>query len=324
MNHLITKNLQSDFLKKVKQKLPYGNHLAETLSIILDIDASSSYKRIRGETSLKLNEFILLAQKHNISIDELIYKNFEDEVKVTKYQFVDDLKSAENLLTDLVEETNFILQQPHEFYFAARDMPHLSFFRTEELSRFKLYIWLSSINSSFKRSFCIKDIPTSLVKKALQLGENYFNMTTHEIWTNDTFNSEIQQVSQSLNTGKIDRSEALILLKHYKELISYYYTRLEKEKANMHIYHADYLLSSNNALLVSSSLKKAYLNINSVNYLHIKQGQLCDDLENWFKEQISFSTNLVNNYKQRLIFFNSIKRSIDQLHIKLKEEFKPF
>ncbi len=313
-----TKIIQSDFFKKLETKIPKEDRLVETLAVMLDLDVGSCYKRIRGETALKLDEFVLLSKKFNISVDDFIHSDNQKRFRITNHRFLSHFDEVNNLLDKLNAEVSYITAHPHKLYFAARDIPPIPLLRTEELCRFKLFIWLISSNSKMANGLLPAHIPAYIVEKAMLLGNKYYDMNTYEIWTSDTFKPELQQIAECLTLGHINEEMALKLLKQYKQFIFEHYQMLEDENAKLHMYQVDFLLASNSALISSSQLQKAYIHITSVNYLQAKQLELCSDLKNWFEEQLSFATDLRSNYKQRLIFFNTMKRSIDKMIIQLE------
>jgi hypothetical protein len=64
--------VQLEFLKQVKDKLPASMSFADEIAELLSVSMDSAYRRIRGETALTLEEAKILSLKYDISLDQLV------------------------------------------------------------------------------------------------------------------------------------------------------------------------------------------------------------------------------------------------------------
>src|ERR1043165_3949248 len=66
------KKIQDYLFQHIKEKLPSGKSLVDTIAEALHVSQDSAYRRIRGETLLVLEEAKILCQEFNFSLDKLL------------------------------------------------------------------------------------------------------------------------------------------------------------------------------------------------------------------------------------------------------------
>src|SRR5262245_8041106 len=66
------KQIQEYLFQHIKEVLPAGASLADTIADVLHISQDSAYRRIRGETLLVLEEAKILCEAYHISLDQLL------------------------------------------------------------------------------------------------------------------------------------------------------------------------------------------------------------------------------------------------------------
>ena len=72
-----TLKIQNHFINRFKEVLPPGVGLAEEIADVLGVSIDSSYRRIRGETELTIEEIYKISKKYAISIDQVFTLNLK-------------------------------------------------------------------------------------------------------------------------------------------------------------------------------------------------------------------------------------------------------
>ena len=69
---MITYELNTGLIEAVKEKLPEGSNLANTLMDILYIGKEAIYRRLRGEVPFTLSEAATISREMGVSLDKLV------------------------------------------------------------------------------------------------------------------------------------------------------------------------------------------------------------------------------------------------------------
>jgi hypothetical protein len=65
----ISKQIQDNFLKRIKSALPANVSFVDELADILGLSNDSAYRRLRGETPLNIEEISTLCARYKVSFD---------------------------------------------------------------------------------------------------------------------------------------------------------------------------------------------------------------------------------------------------------------
>src|SRR5262245_48955245 len=84
-----TENVQEDFFRLLKQKLPPHLSMADEVATLLNISQDSAYRRIRCEKPLTIDEIQVLAIHYGISLDSFM------NIKTDKFIFSGSLLDKE-------------------------------------------------------------------------------------------------------------------------------------------------------------------------------------------------------------------------------------
>lgn len=101
------KSLQEYLFQRIRELLPPGKTLADAVSEVLHLSQDSTYRRLRGETILVLEEARELCQTFGISLDELFQLEnnsvvfYRTEIEAGNYDFTNYLRGILRLLQHL-------------------------------------------------------------------------------------------------------------------------------------------------------------------------------------------------------------------------------
>src|SRR5450432_1821111 len=108
---MTTTNAQDFLFQRIKEMLPPDISMADAVSEVLHLSSDSSYRRIRGETPLVLQEAKQLCDHFHISLDQLldlrsgstIFQNIRIDSRQYNYE-----QYLEGLLQELQQLRNFL------------------------------------------------------------------------------------------------------------------------------------------------------------------------------------------------------------------------
>ena len=114
-------DVQSLLFEKIKEKLPPYEALVGVITDILNIGIDGAYRRIRGNTLLKLDEVIILCKEFRISIDELLQAADSNTVVFSPSGLENAHMDFEDYLKNMLEIINYIQKKKvKRSFFAAK------------------------------------------------------------------------------------------------------------------------------------------------------------------------------------------------------------
>lgn len=318
--------VQKELLNRVKSRS--SEKLVDVLCDALNLSIDASYRRIRGEKLLDLSEIIVLCNKFNISIDDMLSVagnvktvQFVFPFKDLDFDFTDYLKSVLQNLT-MVKENN------GHIYYSAKDLPLFHCFQSELLTKFKIYYWLKTMLSR-RDLIGVKFDDFKLEDEQMELGKAiaqvYSDTNSTEIWNYETIHGLSSQVSYYLTVGFITKEQAKDLLNEIKSLLQHLFTAAELEQkfivgkrklgeeANFKLLFNEVLATDNSIYADMGELKAAFMPHIILNYITTFDEEYCDYIQNVFDSVVKKSTLISGvNEKDRSLFFNYAFDRIDK------------
>ncbi len=305
--------IQRVFFDHIKAKRFESNNLGSEVSDILDISKSAAYKKIRCETTLTSRDYMLLASAFGVSLDQLVM-NPETDFMVRRPNFIRDIDDLLNYLNLTVEELNRLASVPHEFFYAARDLPVFLFFSDPTLIRFKIAVWLSELLPGKTFSHYFNFIPDEIFRACGEFYKSYNRLNRCEIWSLNTLTNLSRQIEYYQTLGQLTDSDATDINQSVIRLMDRVCSEMkqfEHDTKAWRIYEVDFLMMASNGLVTTPVKNVAYVSYAGINYLRIDENNFCQDLQNWFMKQISNSTSLVASKKSRILFFQRLKKPFE-------------
>lgn len=302
--------IQGTFFYLIKEK-NFGNlKLADQVATILDITLSSAYKKIRCETVLTSRDYMLLAAAFGVSLDSLVMDR-ETDFLVRRPHFITDIDGLKKYLVDTANELERLSNVPHEFYYAARDLPVFLFFSDPVLIRFKIAVWLSELDSDKPFSYYYRFLPSDIMDACNKFYQGYKRLNRWEIWSMQTLVNLYKQIEYYETIGQLSAADCSEISQSVIRLMDNISDEMSANTESGYawrIYEVDFLMMASNGLVLTPFRNVAYISYAGINYLRIDENHFCHDLQHWFKKQIANSTALLDSKKAKVLFFQRLKK----------------
>lgn len=322
-------NYQSVFIEILKKAAPVNLNLADEVGQLLGISADSTYRRLRCETELTLNETILLCRHFDIPLEALNAES-PDVVSFKINKLGDTASSFSGYLDGLLRDLNNILKsEGGKLHYAAEDLPLFYVFFFPELARFKMIYWTKSIlNVAECQGYKVEDmqLPEDWQAKAIAVSELFCRVPTVEIWNEDSIKSTSQQIRFYWEAGFFKEQETLIkVMREFKSMIEMVQRQAEMgykfnpwkgsySQATYLLYISDLMIGNNCVYFSAGEKRSSYIGYNSFNYMRTTNNHFNDQVQRWLQNRIAKST-LVSGMSEKIRnqFFKEQLKRIEQL-----------
>jgi hypothetical protein len=329
--------IQMNFFDKIIAMYEKKGDAVASFEIILNLGKDAVYRRIRNETLLNPDEFVALAKAHNISIDQLIDLK-KNDVLFTFNPFsnkVNDVDDYIDTLIDTVQQLKYI-HNGHVLY-ASSEIPVFYQAMVPSLFSFKLYVWARTVWNlpAFQNvPFSFDLISRTVTLKYKEIFELYKTLPSTELWSSGIFENTFSQIEYHLDTNKFKNpQDAIHLLNEIETLCNH---MLEMANigikfepgsnpdlgSSLKLYHNEMVYTNNTILFISKHLKLIFSTICNPNFIYSRDNKMCDFVDNWFHTVMNKSVLISEiNEKERIRFFDRIKRKIDIMRKKIEIKF---
>lgn len=323
--------IQKELFEKIKLLLPPNVSMAHTISEILGLSYDSTYRRIRGEKFLSIDELIKLTSYFGLSIDNICmpdnqFITFDHHaMDPENYRFKDWVAT---ILNDMIR----IKEAPTKhILYSAKDPPIYHYFVIPEIVAFKGFIWEKSVfqfPDYIDRQFTFDSIETETLEKGRLISKIATKIPTTEIWNENTLLLSMRQIEYYWVAGLfkskddalnlLDKVEKWILHLRNQAQLGYKFMPDEPEEGieNSYTLYETELIHNDNLIIVTVADKKVtYIAINSLNLLRTTNQNYGNNVSEFLNNLISRS-NLISHSgeKERNRFFNK--------HLYLLEELR--
>ena len=325
---------QERFIHILKSHIPGNISLANEISSLLGLSMDSTYRRLRGETDLTLNEVVKLCHHFDIPLEALnnempsvvtfkFNNRLEDEASFLQY--------LKNIQTDLERINRF---EDKRLFFASEDIPVFHQFSQPALMAFKMFYWLKSIlnipslQSQLFRPDLIKD---NLLQTGASIYKTYLQIPSVEVWTEETMLSTIRQIRFYWDAGFFQSAaEALEVTRELQLMVQQIQKQIEVGKkislsgsvtnVDYVFYLSDLMIGTNNILVKAENKMSSYISYNSFNIMGTGNRFFNEQNERWMNNLISKATLLSGvAEKLRNQFFKGLYKKIEQLNSHIAE-----
>ncbi len=321
--------VQLEFFEKIKATAGPGVSLVDIISEVLSISSDSAYRRLRGVTTLTLEDITRLCNHFNVSFD-LGNSQHEKGVVTFHYRTISDKEERmAEYLTDLQNHLRQISGYKNKLIiYAAEDVPVFHHFKYEELTAFKIFYWrksvldeklLSNVNFDFKK----------IDKKLIDIARETYALYTHipsvEIWTEATLDSTVKQLDYYYESGIVNKEQALIICRQILQVIgdveqmAVNSTKNAGDEGNYKMYYSDVMIGTNAVQVVLDGKNTTFLSFNTFNNLSTTNAILGAEVNAWMKNLIRKASLISGvNEKQRLQIFKKIKLNAESVLRKIE------
>ncbi len=324
---MIMVSIQDQLFQLIRDKLPPGRSLADVVAEVLFLSNDSAYRRIRGETSLVLEETKILCSHFGISLDRLLDLH-KGSVLFTPIELDNQNYSFTDFLSGILRNLRSLAaSEKSELIYLAKDLPLFHYFNFRPLFAFRYFFWMKSIlrhpdfvNARFSWN-CMPDRVFHLGQEILEV---YNSIPSTEICNTECVNSTIAQIEYYREAGYFAEEDDIAAL--YEALRSTLdHLRLQVEKGAkflpgrttghngglFHFFYNRVILGDNTILGLQGKRKVLYLNYDVLNYMVTEDQGFCENVYLKLQMLMRSATILSSvSEKQRNIFFNLLSRKI--------------
>ncbi len=321
-------NYQIVFLQTCSMRHSGGN-FAQELAQLLNINIDSAYRRIRGTTSLSLEEIRLICHKFKVSFDAII--NYGE--KLVPFQFNAMFREKFEILEYLQGIAQYMQEMGEEegsqIILSAMDIPYFRLFGFKNLSRFKLFFWQKSVLNLDEyryRKFNVEEVMEDFEEITYEIHRHYHNINSVEIWSTETMESTIKQVQYYYDSGLFEsKKSALAICEDLHLLLD----KLEHEaqlgtktliqdgivyESKLSMYQSDLFLSNNCIQAIRQEKIYTYISFNSFNTMMTYHPEFSVECQKWIG-QIRSKAVLLSEVSEKLRYqyLLTMKNKLNQL-----------
>jgi hypothetical protein len=317
---------QEFLFQRIKELLPPHASLVDSVAGILNLSTDSSYRRIRSETPLVLDEARELCHHFKLSLDQvlevqgngILFQNVRINTKDYYAKYLSDI-------TKQLEHISSFIHQ--EVIYLTKDMALFHNFYYRPLTAFRYFFWMKSIiqHPDFAGlEFDFSIMPEEIEKLSREMTRAYNKVPSTEIWNTECINAVITQIEFYKDSGLFANAadiktiyesleETILHLKNEVE----YGTKFmpgenpEIQKNNFRFFYNRTILGDNTIMAVTDRVKTVFINYDVLNYMYTRDESFCNPFYEDMQKMMQRSTLISQtSEKQRNIFFGIMLNKI--------------
>ena len=313
----------NDLIRKMKERLPQGQNLANYLTETLCIGKEAIYRRLRGEVAFTFDEIATISTSLGISIDQVIGNHLSNRVT-----FDLNLLYSQDLFESYYEIIDRYLQLIHftkgdnnsEIYTASNTIPFTLYSSYDYLSRFRLCRWMYQ-NGKIKTPHSLSDLkaPEKIINAHKKLGENIkMNRKTYFIWDTCIFYSFVKEIKYFAELGLISSTDVAILKEELQQLLIELEYLSVKGKFNedneLYIYLSNINFEATYSFISKQDFQISLIRVFSINSMDSQSPYICQIQKEWIQSLRRHSTLITGSGEaQRIAYCQQQKKIIETL-----------
>ncbi|WP_339659042.1 hypothetical protein [uncultured Polaribacter sp.] len=312
----------------IKLKIPENVSFIDEIADVLDISYDAAYRRIKGKTSLTLSESLLLSNRFNFNLNDiLIDKEVDDERIVVEKTHPILSNNALKLFFEkgTSEAQKVVNYKDGQIINCAKDFP---FYHSDSglLKSFRLYVFINTLSNDPVK----KKIPFSAFKPSAVILEKYEAFLNQykkvallEVWNDSTIDNILNQIQFFYEVGLTTKEETILIADGLKVSLSLLEEQAKNKKRikndnSFLLYHNNIISLLNTVLMKSETEKIVLVPYTNLTYFKVIDKNTTNQIEEYLKRQIEFSSSLSGEASiERSKFFNAMNQKIDGKILKL-------
>lgn len=318
---------QLSLFNEIRSKLGSNTSLVNEIAEILGVSIDSTYRRLRGEKQLTLDELAKLAKHYSISIDAIFH--IKSGTLLFNYLTLDQenpqyLHFLQNVYND-VHSLSRLTEL--EIIISAKDFPIFYNFFIPEIAAFKSFFWKKTILQlpDFKQAkFDLENIIEEELVLGNKIAIDFCRIKSNQLWNEEVFSSLLNQIMYYYDSGfMMDKKSVKILLEKMIELVDHFQDMAEKGahflpgkeilvQDTFRLYQNDVIFGDNTILINSPDLKRVYYTHNVIDTLYSHDSV-------FFENSIRTHENILNrsvllsksSERERHRFFKRIRDKVE-------------
>jgi len=306
--------LQKKLFEEIQKRLPANHSLVDEIAEILNISVDSSYRLIRCDKILNIDEIYALCKHFHISFDILAgvrdIHQFDCTYRPIHLSVPDDYHKY---FLPILQQIEKLKTTPDSSIFlSATDIPIFHLVSHKELTLFKIYTWFHSVYNyegcldGFVKEFGTPEIVAGFQK----ISNDYDLILSTEIWTENTVDTTLKLINYYVDICKFQGKDFPLLI---CEQVLNILHKLEKLAENSNkgtpatpfqLYVSEMELESTYLLMKCSGSTNCLVKLFTINSLNVFQKDFCIETEQWLTKLSQRSILLCgNSEKERIRFF---------------------
>ena len=279
----------NELITAMKERIPKGQNLANSLADILYMGKEAVYRRLRGEVAFTIDEVALLSKKLGISIDQIIGNHLSNRVTfdMNLLHSPNTLESYYEIISRYQQIFDYVKgDDTTEVYTASNLLPFTLYSSYEYMSKFRLCRWIYQ-NGQMKTPNSLAEMQVEDIKYFASL-----NLITEDDVAH--LKDELYQLLSVMETLSVkgEFSEG--------RKVSFYLSNIDFEATYTYIEKQDYQVS--------------LLRVYSINSMDSQSPQICQIQRNWIQSLKRHSTLISESGEaQRIEFLQKQRTVIDTL-----------
>ena len=320
-------NAQQYLFERIRELIPQDTSLVSAVAEVLHISEDSTYRRIRGETPLVLDELKELCVAFHLSIDQLLQvsnnSTLFETIRIHNASYTFDA-----FLTDIVKRLALVnkAEQKH-LYYLSKDIPLFYHFLFKPLFAFRYFFWMKSIlqHPSFvQQQFSLDCLPPAVEESGKKILELYNQIPSTEIWNTECINAIILQIEYYREVGFLPSNKVVYeIYSALEQTIDHLQLQVELGKKMLPGENPDHkpelftfffnriTLGDNTILVKTSGGDITFLNFEVLNYMFTADKEFCNDTFQGMQNIMKRATIISQaSEKQRNTFFNILRNKV--------------
>ena len=327
------KNLKL-LLHSIETNLPAHLTLNQAIIKVLKINKDAASRRINGKTPFTYDEVCDLSKAYGVNLLPAQSSQFSNVVfgyAPFKSKQIDSKHFFQNI-SNLLQEMTQCDQKM--LYHVAPEVPVYHYYNYPLLLNFKLFYWGKYLlNNPYytKRTFSEVEIDANITKHAKKAYQNYCMVPSVEIWTPQTVQSVLSQISFCVETGDFANrndvdgvlNELVNMIQHLREMAEENNKAFDFDK-KMNVpfcfYKIDVNINTTSILAEMDSKKIVLQPFNSINFMNTSQPDFCNENLEWIQNIQSKSSLLSGaGIVERQRYFSSVNKQINEFRESLNK-----
>lgn len=201
------------FFKLLESCLKGRYTMSKWVAEVLRCSETNAWRKITGNRTLQIHELLrLIASRSDLAIKagDLYPKDNLKVVQIRGFSNVEDFHTYLKTILEMLNEASKYAD--FRFRYMARDLPLFYFLGEPELLKFKFYLWAPRARQNHEI------IPSSTLSLAKDLYQCYLSINTEEIWYQQAFQHQYQQLQHLQSLGQLHEQHALTLTQCFKKI----------------------------------------------------------------------------------------------------------
>lgn len=315
--------LNTNLIEVMKNKIPDGVNLANTLMDILYIGKETVYRRLRGEVPFTLNEASIISKKMGVSLDQIVGISYTNNAMfdLNLLHYSEPIKTYYTIIShylELFESLRYDLTS--ELSTASNMIPQTFYLKYDNLSKFRLFKWMYQN----EKVNCVKYFSElNLSDELKQAQKDFVNatqyiQTTNYIWDSMMFVNLVNDIKYFASIHLITDEEVIKLQEELLMLLDDLENIAAKGKfntgKNVRIYISNINFEATYSYVETSNMQLSLIRVFSINSITSRDKDMCKSMKEWVQSLRKFSTMISESGEmQRIQFFKQQREIVEKM-----------